>query len=347
MTKKHIAILAGLVVLGLTLGYVAGLNRGAEQESRATTAGKTDAAPATPAARYAMNVVVSGVPFWNDTRSSWEAIGKSYPNTITTFGGPTDDNAQTQIDQIAAAIRTRSIDGLVVAPADSAALTTVIDQAVAAGIPVITYLVDAPKSRRLTYVASELDTGSKRVGEYVTATGPAGGDAIILFAKAGNEEQETRRRGFEQFIGNKPALHLVDAYQDGYDEKKSSSIVKTVLVKHPNVKYIFGCDSRSAIGAASALRELHYKPGQVVITGWDVDKDVLDLVRSGWVQASAAQQSTFMTDLIYSILDASHKNYLYPLNRLYKEHGVRPVPEQIVVPITVVTSSNVLGFYPK
>jgi ABC-type sugar transport system substrate-binding protein len=85
----------------------------------------------------------------------------------------------------------------------------------------------------------------------------------------------------------------------------------------------------------------------VRVSGWDTDQDVLDLIKDGWVQGSVAQQSTFMTEMMFGILEANRLGYLYPTQRLYKEHGVRPLPDSILVPINLVTPQNVAGFYPK
>lgn len=294
---------------------------------------------------YAMNVVVSGVPFWRDTRETIAAMNAASPSSEVAFGGPTDTDAEKQREQIEGLLA-KGLDGLVIAPADSAALAPVIDKAVAAGIPVVTLLVDAPSSKRLAYVSSELETASKRVATFVWDDKREPGRAVVVYAQAGNEEQEARRRGFEEFIASSKDLQLAAVLQDHYDERQGADAIKATLLKDKSVKYIFGANSRSAVGAVTALRELGYSPGQVVVTGWDTDKDVLDLIRSGWVQASVAQQSAFMAQLSVEIVRAAREGFLYPPGRQYRENGVRPLPEQIIVPVTLVNAKNVSAFYP-
>jgi ribose transport system substrate-binding protein len=335
MNRK--AIIGGLVavVVALLLGLLVGTR------IQPRPAGAETVKPAT----YAMNVVVSGVPFWTDTRGAWQAIDKARPDVVTSFGGPLDTDAQEQIQQIEAAIAS-NVDGIVVAPADSAALAPVINRAVARNIPVVTLLVDSPTSKRLAYVTSELEGASVRVGTAVLGKGPVSGKAIIVYAQAGNEEQEARRRGFEQLAREHPGLQIVGVVQDNYDENRGAEQIKALLSRNPDIRYIFGANSRSAVGAVSALRELHYPQGRVTVTGWDTDQDVLDLVRSGWVAASVAQQSAYMTQVAFNLIDAAHRNYLYPAGRNFQAAGIRPAPEQITVPVTVVDRNNVAGFYP-
>ena len=142
-------------------------------------------------------------------------------------------------------------------------------------------------------------------------------------------------------------MKLVGVVEDYFDENKGSEAIKPMLIHHPNVNYIFGTNSRSAIGAVSALRELGNHAGQVKVGGWDMDKDVLDLIQKGWVQGSVAQQSAFMTNIIFSILDAKKKGYLYPVDRSFQENGVSAAPDKIVIPVSLVTPENVKAFYPR
>lgn len=295
---------------------------------------------------YAMNVVVSGVPFWADTRSTWTKLQENREGVSTVFGGPLDTDVQKQVEEIDA-LESVGVDGFVIAPANSSSLTPTIDRLVDKGVPVVTYLVDAPESKRLVYIASELEAASAKVAEYsVTPGDSSSAKALILFAEAGNAEQEARRRGFEQFAET-IGIEVVDVLEDKYDEVLGAELVRAALAKYPDLNYIFGCNSRSAVGTVSALREMGYVAGDVVVTGWDTDRDVLDLINGGWVKASAAQHSSFMTNLAFSILDGISRGSLYPPNRQFQENGVSPVPERIVVPVQLVTKTNVAAFYPR
>src|SRR3954453_6493369 len=70
---------------------------GRNEESAATTQA------AQPPKTFAMNVLVSGVPFFNDTQDTWRAMGAGL-NVKTVYGGPLDTDAQKQIQQIEALI---------------------------------------------------------------------------------------------------------------------------------------------------------------------------------------------------------------------------------------------------
>lgn len=299
--------------------------------------------------RYAMNVVVSGVPFWTDPRQVWEDIGKKVPDVTTVYGGPSDTDPAKQIEEVEALI-SQHVNGIVIAPADAKALVPTINKAVDAGIPVVTAFADAPSSKRLAYVGlaqkdCAIEVGNAAVQRFIGANA-VGQKAVISLAKAGIEDQAQRAEGFKQVI-KLANMELVQMVEDQYDEAKGAEALRALLVREPNIRVIFGCDSRSAIGAATAVRESGRQPGSVVITGWDYDQDNLNLIKQGWVQLTAAQYSAFMTQLSFSILDGFSRGYLYPRRLQLRERGIRPVPEKLEIPVALVDSQNVDGFLPK
>jgi ribose transport system substrate-binding protein len=340
MTRRRILVGSACVIVA-AMGFWAGKQFSSQRDAPgAPSPGRTE-----KSVTYAMVGVATSAPFWLDIRAAWSTAGEQSPDVRTIFAGPTDTDAQKQIDDVEALLA-KGINGLIISPADSAALNPSINKAVDRGIPVIAYFLDAPGSGRLTYVASELESSSIRMGEFLFAKAGYSGKAIIIYSHAGNTEQEARRHGFEELIKRNPGVQLVGVVQDDYDENKGAEQIKPLLIKYPDVKFIFGAHSRAAVGAVSALKELGYKPGQVNVSGSDTDQDVLDLIKEGWVQGSVAQQTTFMTEMMFGILEASRLGYLYPKGRAYKENGIRPLPENIVVPVALITSDNVSGFYP-
>jgi ribose transport system substrate-binding protein len=331
--KKYVLLLTALLIAIGTMCFTA-----SKKDSSTSSSLK-------PSSRfYAMNVVVSGVPFWTECRNTLELISKSNGEIRTSFGGPLDTAADKQIAEVEALIA-KSVDGIIIAPCDSAALRPTIDRAVSRGIPVITLLIDSPGSERLTYITSPLEASAEAIGELGLQVGGVEGSAIICFAQAGNEEQEGRMKGFKNLIARNPGLKLIDVIEDKYDERIGAERLKPLLIKYPDLKYIFGCNSRSSIGAVIALRELHYTQGKVFVSGWDHDEDVLNLVKEGWVFGTVAQQSSFMTIVAFSILQAYHDGYLYPASLSLAGNKVKPLPDRIEIPVQIVTKTNVNAFY--
>ena len=262
------------------------------------------------------------------------------------YGGPQNDDTQKQINEIEALIA-QNVAGLVIAPTDSKALAPIINNAVDSGIPVITYLVDSPDSKRVVYITSTLEEASKRVGEYAIKNNQPKGKVIITLGTAGSEEQERRADGFRQVVKKYTDMKIVDVVEDKFDAETGANNIKAVIAREGRVNYIFGCNSRSAAAAKLALEELGYKPGEVVITAWDHDDDVLTLIEQGWVFTSAAQQTSFMTLLAFNILHAYANDYIYPPTLNLKKYDISPIPDKIEVPVILITKDNAKAYFKK
>lgn len=301
--------------------------------------GKIPAIPEPTHRRFAMSVVVSGVPFWTETRKTWAKLANSQPNTETLFGGPTNTDAQRHAEELDFLLA-KSMDGLVIAPPDSKSLTFKVNDFVSKGTPVITYLVDLPESKRLTYITSELDSAGEKIGTFVAEQVSERGNAIILYAQAGNDEQEARARGIRTAINRFPNMRVLTSIEDKYDESVAAEQLKPLLTQHKDVTAILGCNSRSAIGAVIALKELGYKPGEIIISGWDFDNELVGSIEEGWVQASIAQNTEFMTYLAFEILSSYVDGTLQPNNdkRVFGKRNI--IPNQIIVPVTLITKEN-------
>lgn len=325
-------------IVALIVGLIAGFSLGRRSLSDQDGPPGTHTQPAMGSREYAMNVVVSNVPFWIETRKTWEAIGKALPGVGMTFGGPPSTDAQLQAEELDALIA-RRVAGIVIAPADSDGLTAQIDRAVAAGIPVVTYLIDAPKSHRATYVAPDQEAAGRSVARYVAQQIGETGQVAIAYAQAGNAEQEARVAGVRDALRQFAGIQEVALFEDKYDERIGAEALQPILTKHPDLRAVIGCNSRSALGAATALREAGRQPGQVIVTGWDYDNDLIRLIDQNWAQASVAQPSEFMTYLAFSVLRGTE----WP--GLSGGSGGRPfASERIVVPTTLITKQNAKAY---
>jgi ribose transport system substrate-binding protein len=283
-----------------------------------------------------MNVVVSGVPFWTEAKTTWEQLPNLYANTKTSFGGPSDVDVQRQAEELATLISAGNLDGLFIYPGDSSTLKETIKSATKKGIPVVTFLTDCPDSDRLTYITSDLDEAGFRLGKHVLKSKRKDGKAIICYGAAGNDEQEARADGLKAAIEKTNGLQLLTVIEDKFDDAVGAEAVKTLLTQHDDIVAIMGCNSRSAVGAIQALKELGYKPGDVLVAGWDFDNQSLDLIEEGWINASAAQQSEFMTYLAFNIFMSFHAGHF---DKLGKTDDTE-IPSQIIVPVEIITKSN-------
>lgn len=337
----------GIAILTLAIGLVIGT--ALQRVGKSNSTGNSAISKAER--RYAMNVAISSLPFWNEPKFTWETIGKTTPGVHTEFGGPDSSDPPKQIEQVEAFL-SQNINGMVIFSTDPNALVTTIDRAVEKGVPVVTVFADVPKSKRLAYVGANQVDSAKAVARQAMQQFPdhmkPGSKALIVVGKIGAEDQDDRRKGFETEVGK--ALQLVKPVVDDYKPDRAAEVIRAALVRDPGIQFIFGCNSQSAIGAISALKELGKKPGDVIVTGWDSEPVVLDQIKVshggiGWVYATSVLYSSYMVQTAFSLLEADHFGYLYPQGAVSATGARIPAaPRTIEIPMRIVTAENIDEF---
>ncbi|MBX3394317.1 MAG: sugar ABC transporter substrate-binding protein [Phycisphaerae bacterium] len=340
MNRQHALWVVGAALVAAVVGFAAGRYT-CPLATPKVSPPEASRPHATESTHLEMNVVVANVPFWTESRLTWEKLAATSNSTTATFGGPHNSDANAQGAELRS-ILARGCNGLVVAPADAASVAPILRDYESADVPVITYLIDSPEVHKLTYITSELEQAGERIGRYAVGAVSRKGAVLISYAQAGNPEQEARAKGIRDAVQQTQGFTVLDPIEDKYDEQHGGEQIRALLVQNPNIVAIVGCNSRSAIGAVQALKALNRKAGDVVVTGWDYDNDLLDLIDQGWVAASVAQNTEFMTFLAFELLEGYHEG-LVRAKRGITPGAIVP-PAQITVPVEVITKETAAAF---
>jgi ribose transport system substrate-binding protein len=179
----------------------------------------------------------------------------------------------------------QGVDAIIVVPIDEKAILPAIRKANDANIPVVA-ITTIPEARVLTTVAARGDyANGKASGELlVEATGGRGKLAMIGIPYS-LWRIDQREKGFLDAIEG-TELEVV-VRQSGLDQAKIQDTVAGILVAHPDLDGIWCTFSNQVVGAADALRMAGRK--DVVLTGIDADKAIIERIRSGWITGTAAQ----------------------------------------------------------
>ena len=342
MRDRKMTIIVGILALA------AGLVLPTAWQNLASPSGGSNAPNRKTSRAYAMNVAISSMPFWDEPRQTWQAIGRETPDLKTIFGGPPNADATRQIAEVESLLA-QNLDGLIVFSTDPDSLVSTVDKAVARGIPVVTVFADLPKSKRIAYVGANQIESARAVAhlamqDYPDRVKPSS-KVLIVAGKVGAEDQDDRRAGFAEEIGSK--MTVLTPAVDDYTADKAAQVIRAAFAVHPDIKFILGCDSQSAVGAVAALKELGKKPGDVVVTAWDSDPAVLLQIKSdgehqGWVLATSVLYSSYMVETAFGLLEAAHFGYLYPtMSTGSTAPKVPAAPQTIYIPMRIITASNV------
>lgn len=164
---------------------------------------------------------------------------------------------------------------IVLSPCESRSIVPVIQEANAAGIPVLTVDIpcNEPGVKLLTQVATDNFGGGKEAGQaMIEALGAAGGKVLILHFKQA-ESCRLRVAGFREVIDahNTKAgakINLVMELDGGGAKDVGYKAAEDALQAHCDLRGFFAINDPSALGARAAIEKAG-KTAQIVIVGFD------------------------------------------------------------------------------
>ncbi len=187
----------------------------------------------------------------------------------------------------------RRVDAIVIAPADSKAMVTVLKRARDAGILVVNIdnKLDAEALKQaglnIPFVGPDNRAGARKVGEALAEKLQPGDPVAIIEGIPTAFNGQQRRLGFEDAM--KAAGMKIVGTQSGYWEmEKASTVAAGILSEHTDLKALLCANDNMALGAAAAIQAAG-RTGKVLIVGFDNIAAIKPMIADGRVVATADQ----------------------------------------------------------
>ena len=178
---------------------------------------------------------------------------------------------------------------IAVAPVDSAGIAPAVNDAMAAGIPVVAVDTGVSGAEVTSFVATDNYAVAKVQGA-VAETLIDDGQPIIYVT--GNQAQSTgqeRRNGFiEAFSAARPNSEILEVPTE-WNSQEAQEGVEAILNSRQDIAMVANAWDGGTMGAIAALRNLGYGAGDVQLVGFDGASDAIVAMREGWVHADTAQ----------------------------------------------------------
>lgn len=193
------------------------------------------------------------------------------------------------VDQMIA----QGVQALVIAPADSKALITVLKRAKDAGILVINIdnkLDDGTlRQAGLTapFVGPDNRAGARAVGGVLAQKLNPGDEVAIIEGVTTAFNSQQRRAGFEDAM-NAAGMKIVSTQSGQWEMEKANGVAAGILAANPNLKALLCANDNMALGAAAAVQAAG-RAGQIQIVGFDNIAALKPLLADGRVLATADQ----------------------------------------------------------
>jgi ribose transport system substrate-binding protein len=195
------------------------------------------------------------------------------------------------VDQMIA----RRVKAIVIAPADSRALVTVLKRAKEASILVINIdnKLDADVLKQaglsVPFVGPDNREGARKVGDVLSQKLKAGDKVAIIEGIPTAFNGQQRRLGFEDAI-KAAGLSLVGVQTGNWEMEKANNVAAALLSEHPDLKALYCANDNMALGAVAAVQAAG-KTGRVQVIGFDNIAAIRPMLADGRVLATADQHA--------------------------------------------------------
>jgi len=180
----------------------------------------------------------------------------------------------------------QKVDGIAISCLNGDLLTDAIDRAVDAGIPVITWDSDAPKSKRQAFYGVNDIEGGRALGDGLARLLGEKGRVAIL-TSLGADNLQKRLEGAQQALGGYPGIEVVEVFDVRDDAVRVAEVIASASQRYPDL------DGWLSVGGwpvfvRNALDPVDPKRTKVV--AFDTIPPAPDLLRAGKVQLLVGQK---------------------------------------------------------
>jgi simple sugar transport system substrate-binding protein len=247
--------------------------------------------------------------------------------------GSTTSNVAEMVNAMSTAISAKA-DGIALAVVDKDAFNEPVNQALAAGIPVVSYnadgAVDDPGTNRLSYIGQGLYDSGFQLGQRAIASGLESGEAVGFIATPGALNIQPRIDGASDAIKQSGKPIKFTAVGTNADVPKGLSIIDAYAQGHPDLAGMLAVDAGSTSSVGQVVQKYSMRDkGLKVAGGFDLVPATLNAIKSGSLDYTIDQQPYLQGFL--PVL------YLY----MYKLSGGLVFPSETNTGLLFVTKDNV------
>lgn len=248
-------------------------------------AGEAPAAPAATTLRVAFSLPGLNFPFFVHMEKQFrdEAAAIGGIEVITLDG---QDNTTKQVADVEGVIA-QKYDALVISPRTSEGLASVVQQAIDAGIPVVT--VDRRVegvTGLLAHVGADNVLGGEQQGAAVLSLFPDGAKIIELLGTPGASPAIDRSAGLHNKIDPAGNIEVVCQQTGEFNRDRGLTVTENCLTSNPDAQAVVAANDDMALGAVEAVKAAGLT---IPVMGYDALPEALQAVDAGTLYGTVEQ----------------------------------------------------------
>ena len=129
---------------------------------------------------------------------------------------------------------TQQVDGIAISALNGDFLTDTINRAIDAGIPVVTWDSDAPKSKRYAFYGVDDFASGRILGEQAVKLLNGKGKVAII-TSVGATNLQSRLDGVKEVLAKAPGIKIVEVYDIKEDTVRCAELIATGTARYPDL----------------------------------------------------------------------------------------------------------------
>lgn len=315
---KKVKVLA--VVLLLFLGILSGCSGKTEEKASGTAQGKIKIGVLY---QNLQNEYIVGL------QDSIRKYAKSSGIELIESDG--EGKAENQISQVENLIN-QNVDAIILNPADKSGSAPVVEQAVAAKIPIITVLAGVSNEEKATaHVGSDDVEAGKIEMKHIAELLGGKGTIAIIHGPNGNSAEVNRTEGNKEILKDYPNIKVAAEQTANWSREEALALTENWL-QSQKLDAIIAQNDEMALGAIKALSAAG-KLKDIKVIGIDGIPDAFNSIQSGELSATVFQDVDAQGKMVVEVAQKAAKG--------------EEVEKDNMVPFQLVTKDNLDEFKGK
>ena len=235
--------------------------------------------------RFAVIPKALDIPVFNYARIGAERTAKELGNVQIEWRAP-ETADQLRQKEILESFITQRVDGIAISTLNGDFLTDTINRAVDAGIPVVTWDSDAPKSKRIAFYGVDDFRSGQIMGEQAIKL-LNGKGKIALITSVGATNLQRRLEGAREALKAAPGIEIVETFDIKEDVVRASEIIATGTRRYPDLGAWLSVGGWPVF-TRNALSSVD--PSRTKVISFDTVESAISLLKEGKVQVLLGQK---------------------------------------------------------
>ncbi|MDD3759969.1 MAG: substrate-binding domain-containing protein [Acidithiobacillus sp.] len=247
---------------------------------------------ATAAPQYTFGLLLSAMtPYFATIKSGAESEAKKLGVQLLVENGNNDSATQSnQVDTLIA----RRVNLLLINPTDAKALIPAVEKANAAHIPVVFIDRKADGGHAIAYFASDNTQAGAQACQFLANHLHGKGNLFMLLGISGASATNERSAGCDSVLRHYPDIHVVARQSGHFSRRGGLTVMREVLIAHPNLDAVYAENGQMAIGAVRAAEAAGRLKNLTIAMIGSGSAGETQLVKEGKIALSVAQQPAVM-----------------------------------------------------